>query len=308
MKVIIAGGSGLIGIELTKGLIQHGYEVVVLSRNPQRITNLPPGAQAMVWDGKSMQGWGQIVDGADAVINLAGENIAGEHFFPTIWTDKRKRLILHSRLEAGKALVEAIKSAKVKPGVLIQSSAIGFYGLHGDENLDEKSTGSNDFLAKTCAAWEASTLAVQSAETRHVVIRTGVVLSEKGGAFARLLLPFKFFVGGPLGNGRQYLSWIHITDQIGAIRFLLENSSTQGVYNLTAPNPVTNKTFAQIIGKVMRRPSFTPIPAFVFKLMFGEVATVVLDGQRVLPTRLLEAGYTFQFDHAEAAVRNLLKK
>ena len=308
MRIIIAGGSGLIGMELAKELLQNGHEVVILSRNAQQTTGLPGPVQVVGWDGKTAQGWGHLVDGAGAVVNLAGENIAGEKFFPARWTVERKRSILQSRLDAGKAIVEAIRAATQKPSVLIQSSAIGYYGPLGDELVDETRTEGNDFLAKTCVDWENSTAETENLGVRRVVIRTGVVLSTRGGAFSRLLLPFKFFAGGPLGSGKQYLSWIHMADQVGAIRFLIENPAAEGVYNLTAPQPATNAVIAKSIGRVMGRPSFVPVPAFIFKLMFGEVSTVVLDGQRVLPTRLQQLGYAFRFSQIDEAVRNLLGK
>jgi hypothetical protein len=308
MRIIISGGSGLIGSELAKELLENGHELVILSRNPGRVTNLPNRLQMIGWDGKTSQGWGHLVEGAEAIINLAGENIAGEKFFPVRWTVERKRVILQSRLDAGKALIEAIRATESKPGLLVQSSAIGYYGPLHDETVDENWPAGRDFLAKTCQAWEDSTAEVESLGVRRAIIRTGVVLSSQGGAFARLLLPFKLFAGGPLGSGKQYLSWIHMADQVGAIRFLIENPVAQGVYNLTAPQPVNNAVLARIIGQVMGRPSFIPVPAFVFRMLFGEVATVVVDGQRVLPNRLQQLGYSFQFKQAEEAVRNLLGK
>ncbi len=308
MRVIIAGGSGLIGKKLTQELLQHGHSPVILSRNPGRQTNIPDGVQVAAWDGKTNQGWGHLVEDVDAIVNLAGENIAGEKFIPTRWTKKRKQLILQSRLDAGHAITRAVESAGKKPSVVIQSSAIGFYGPLGVEAVDENAPPGNDFLARTCVAWESSTAEGERLGIRHIVIRTGVVLSEKGGALSRLIVPFKFYAGGPLGNGQQVLSWIHIADQVGAIRFLIENPTAHGAYNLTAPYPLTNAAFARTLGKILHRPSFIPVPSFVFKLLFGEVATVVLDGQRVLPKRLLDMGYPFNFVQAGEAVRDLLGK
>jgi hypothetical protein len=308
MRVIIAGGSGLIGPELAKVLLQNGHEVVILTRNLQKVAYLPEGVQVAGWDGKTIQNWGGLVEGAGAIVNLAGENLAGENFFPTRWTVARKRSILQSRLEPGAALVEAIRVAKVKPQILVQASAIGYYGPSKDEIVDEKREAASDYLASTCLAWEGSTQDAEALGVRRVVIRSGVILSTRGGAFTRLLFPFKFFVGGPFGNGKQYLSWIHIADQVDAIRYLIENPAAQGVYNLTAPQPVTNADFARTIGRVMGRPSFIPVPAFIFRLVFGEVATVVVDGQRVMPSRLLQLGFPFKYVQAEEAVRELLGK
>jgi len=306
MRVIITGGSGLIGSALTKDLTQDGYEVIVLSRNPERLRELPQGAQAQGWDGESAQGWGHLADGAEAIVNLAGESIAGEHFFPARWTAERKQRILQSRLKAGRAVVEAVQAAKHKPKVVIQSSAIGYYGSRGNEMLNEGSLPGEDFVARVCLEWEASTKAVEAEGVRRAVIRTGVVLSLEGGAFTRLLLPFKLFAGGPMGDGHQYLSWVHVADEIGAIRFLIDNPQAQGAFNLTAPHPVTNREFAKLIGKQMRRPSFLPVPGFVMRAAFGEVSEVVLEGQRVMPKRLEELGYNFEYTRAEAALHELL--
>ena len=311
MRIIIAGGTGLIGRALTTELIQAGHEVTLLSRSPRPPADLPASVQVAGWDGKTSQGWGHLVEGAGALVNLAGENIAGEAFFPSRWTAERKRRIRQSRLDAGAALVSAVQAAQVKPPLLVQSSAIGFYGPQAPSDgltLDEYSPAGSDFLADLCQAWEASTAEVEALGVRRVIIRTGVVLSSQGGAFTRLLLPFKFFAGGPLGSGRQVLSWIHLADEAGAIRFLIENPAASGAYNLTAPAPLANAEFAKTIGKVMGRPSFMPVPGFVFKLLFGEVATVVLDGQRVLPQRLQALGYGFKFPAAEPAIRDLLNR
>jgi uncharacterized protein (TIGR01777 family) len=308
MRIIIAGGSGVIGRELANELTQAGYEVIILSRNPEHVLELPQGVKAVSWDGKTTKGWCDLVDGAKAVVNLAGENLAGEKFFPDRWTESRKHRILQSRLDAGSAIEAAIRAVQNKPGVLLQSSAIGYYGSLDDQDVDEKSPVGSGYLARICQEWEKSTETVESMGVRWVVLRTGVVLSMKGGAFTRLLMPFNFFAGGPMGNGRQYISWIHIADEVGAIQFLIENQEARGIINLTAPVPVTNAEFVRIIGHVMGRPSFLPLPAFVLRLMFGEVSTTVLDGQRVLPRRLEALGYQFIYPEAELAIRELLGK
>lgn len=306
MRVILAGGSGLIGRQLIAELSNGNYEIIVLSRDPQQVRGLPEGVQVIGWDGKTTPGWGELVDGAFGVINLAGENIAGEGFFPARWTEERKQQIIQSRVNAGKAILEAIQAARVKPEVLVQASAIGFYGALGAEPVEENSSPGGDTMAHICIAWEQSTLAVETMGVRRVVIRTGVVFSRRGGALARLILPFKLFVGGPLGSGKQYLSWIHIDDEVGAIRFLMENKQANGVFNLTAPTPVNNAEFATIAGQVMKRPAFLPVPSFVFRLMFGEVATVVVDGQRVIPKRLSGLGFEFKYPQLKEALADLL--
>lgn len=306
MRIIIAGGSGLIGRALTESLLADGHDVIILSRKAQP-GGLPMGAQVRLWDGKTANDWGHLADGAGAIVNLAGEAIGGTGFLPPRWTPRLKQAIFESRRNAGQAILEAANAAKKKPGVVIQASAIGYYGPHGDESLTEDSAAGHDFPAQVCAEWEAATVPVTDLGMRHAAIRTGLVLDPDDGVLPRLMLPFKLFGGGPLGSGRQFMSWIHIADEIAAIRFLIEQTSASGAFNLTAPNPVTNRELATTLGRVMHRPSFVPAPRFAFQLAFGEVATIVVDGQRVLPHRLLDMGFTFRFADLEPALRDLLK-
>lgn len=308
MKVLIAGGSGLIGRELVKQLLAAGDQPLVLTRQPAESLELPAGVPAIHWDGKSARGWGEIVNTVEAVVNLAGENIAGEKFFPARWTPPRKALILQSRLDAGTALVEAVQAAEKKPLVFVQASAIGYYGTQGAESLTENSPAGSDFVAEVSQQWEGVSAAVEALGVRRVIVRTGVVLSLAGGALPRMLLPYRLFAGGPFGHGRQWYSWIHIADTASALRFVIANSQANGVVNLTAPNSLTNADFGKALGKVMRRPSSVPLPGFVMRLMFGEVATVVLDGQRVLPEKLQALGFRFTFPTLEAALQDLLEK
>jgi uncharacterized protein len=307
-KVIIAGGSGLIGRELTSVLTNNGYEVTILSRNPEVVTGISTGVKLVRWDGITPKGWEADLEKATAVVNLTGENLAGNGFFPARWTDERKRRIIKSRVDAGKAIADAIKESSHRPAVLIQASSIGFYGISLDKSFTEVDKSGTDFLAEICREWEASSASIDALGVRRVVIRTGVVLTTKGGALPRLLLPYKLFVGGPMGIGRQILSWLHIVDEVNAIRFLIENDGAKGIFNLTSPNPVTNNEFGAMIGSVMKRPHYIPVPGFVMKIVFGEVSTVVLDGQRVLPKRLLDAGYVFRYAMLEDALSDLLGK
>ncbi len=308
MRIIITGGSGMIGRALVANLAADGHAVIVLSRRPEdRRTRLPASVQVEPWDGKTAAGWGPLADGADAIVNLAGHSIGGEGFPPPRWTPALKQRILHSRIEAGNAVVEAVRAASQKPRMLLQMSGIDYYGPGDNATpFTESSPAGSSFLAGVVVAWEKATEAVEALGVRRVVARTGPVLSMEGGAFPRLLIPFRLFAGGPLGNGRQPFSWIHIEDQVRAMRFLIENEQARGIYNLTAPHPLTNGELAKIVGRVMGRPSFVPAPAFALRLALGEVSTLVLDGQRVLPQRLLEAGFTFQYPDAELAVRALL--
>jgi uncharacterized protein (TIGR01777 family) len=304
MRVIITGGTGLIGSALVKNLANDGHHVHILSRNPRQTEALPATVHFHKWDGKTANGWGQLADGADAIINLAGESVSGEGFFPSKWSWKRKKLILQSRVEAGEAVMEAIKGATNKPKVLIQSSAVGYYGTQtGEQDVTEDFPAGNDYLADVCKQWEASTAEAEKLGVRRPVVRTGVVLSADGGALPRMALPFKMKAGGILGSGKQFLPWIHLDDEISAIRFLINNETANGVFNLSAPNPVTNKEMSKELGKVLGNIVPIPVPGFAFKTMFGEVSTIVLDGQRAVPSRLLELGYTFKYTTIAGALR-----
>lgn len=301
MKVIITGGSGLIGRALTASLAQAGHEVIVLSRKPEAVKNLPAGARAEKWDGQSAQGWSQWIDSNTAIVNLAGATISER------WTDTHKQAIRESRLNAGRAIVAAVKAAAEKPSVVVQSSAVGYYGPRGSEEIDEDASAGRDFLASVAQDWEGSTAELEQLGVRRVIVRTGVVLDKRGGALPLMALPVKLFVGGPLGGGQQYLPWIHLDDEVAAIRFLIENSTAKGVYNLSAPQPVTNAEFVKVLGKVLGRPTFMPAPGFALKVVLGEMSTLVLDGQRQMPKRLLAAGFKFQYGDAASALRAIYK-
>jgi len=306
MKILIAGGSGLIGRALTRELLRDNHQVVILSRDPARTPAISEDVYIAGWDGKTARGWSQLLEETDAIVNLAGANIAGDDFFPTRWTNSRKQIIRQSRLNAGRAIVEATTIAKHKPSVLVQSSAIGFYGPLVDHAVDETGPAGGDFMARLCQEWELSTESVELSGVRRVVARTGIVLSDHGGALGRMILPYKLFAGGPFGKGKQVMSWIHIADEVAAIKFLIESPEATGIYNLTAPNPVTNAEFGKTLSKVMHRPYYLPVPGFAMRMLFGEVATVVLDGQRVLPASLLRSGYEFKFPNIELALQQIL--
>jgi len=301
MRVIVTGGSGLIGRALVDSLAQDGHEVIVLSRNPDAVKNLPKGACAEKWDGKTAQGWGKFANGEDAIVNLAGATISER------WSEARKKEIRESRVNAGQAIVEAVKAAEKKPRVVIQSSAVGYYGPRGAEEITEDSSAGSDFLASVCRDWEASTAELDNMGIRRPIIRTGVVLDKNGGALPKMVMPVKMFVGGPLGSGKQYFPWIHLHDEVAAIRWLIDNPNANGVYNLSAPQPLTNKEFTQAIGKVLGRPTFMPVPAFAMQMLFGEMATLLLDGQREMPVRLVKDGFKFKYTNAEAALHDVLK-
>ena len=301
MRILIAGGTGLIGTALVKSLRDNGNEVIILTRAPEQAgERAVSGVRLEMWDGRSTAGWGPLVEEVDAIVNLAGEGIADGR-----WTAARKRRIRDSRVEAGQALVAAVAEADAKPGVLIQSSAVGYYGPCADEILTEEAAAGSDFLAEVCVEWEASTVGVEEMGVRRPVIRTGVVLSAEGGAFPRMALPFRLFAGGPLGSGKQYFPWIHIDDEVAAIRFLLSSETASGPYNLTAPDPLRNRDFVRLLGRAMRRPAIVPTPSFALKAIFGEMSTVLLDGQRAVPARLQEAGFEYAYTDAGGALKDL---
>lgn len=309
MRVIITGGTGLIGSTLAEDLAADGHEVIVLSRSPERRAGMfEHDVRIEGWDAETARGWGHLADGADAIVNLAGESIAGEGFVPDRWTPEKKRRIRESRLNVGRAVVQAVRAVETKPKVVIQASGIDYYGARGDEKITEIGLRGDGFLARLCGEWEAATAEVEEMGVRRAIARTGIVLSTEEGAFPRLLLPIKLFVGGPLGSGRQYYSWIHVADEVGALRFLIEHEDASGPFNLTAPNPVTNREFTKTVADVLGRPAFMPVPGFAMRLALGEVAGMVLEGQRVLPQKLLNLGYDFMYPTLEEAVRDLLQE
>lgn len=304
MKIVIAGGTGLIGSTLVASFVQDGHQVVILSRSPEKYAGqFPSSVQLLAWDGKTAGDWASSLNGADVVINLAGENIGARP-----WTDARKQAIRDSRVNAGKALVNAIESVEQKPRLLVQSSAVGYYGITGDKILPESSPAGEDFLAQVCVVWEDATAPVEKMGVRRVILRTGIVLSTREGALPRMLLPMRLFVGGALGTGKQWFPWIHINDEIAAIRFLIENEQTSGAYNLAAPAVLTNAAFTKAMGQVMRRPSLMFVPGFALKLVLGEMSIIVLEGQRVTSQRLQDAGFHFQFSEAAPALADVLDK
>lgn len=300
MRVVITGGTGLIGSEVARDLGSAGHEIVILTRNPTQAA-LPPNTRAVQWDGKSPAGWSSLLDGDTALVHLAGESIASGR-----WSDARKRRIRDSRVESGKAVLAAIRQASEKPRVLLQGSAVGYYGPRGAEPVTESSPPGNDFLANVCVEWEASTAEAEALGVRRALLRTGIVLSDKGGALPKMALPFRLMAGGPLGSGRQWVPWIHIADEVGAIRFLIEREDARGPFNLTAPRPLTNRDFSHVLGKALRRPSFALAPGIALRVVLGEMADMLLYGQRAVPHRLMEMGYAFRYPEALPALRNLL--
>lgn len=302
MRFIVTGGTGLIGRALSASLAADEHEVIALSRSPERAPAMPDGVRVAGWDARTAEGWGHWANGAHAIVNLAGAPLNRR------WTPRYKRLIRDSRLDAGQAVVDAVKEADQKPQVVIQASGIGMYGPRGDQVITEEAEPGDDFLGRTAVAWEASTAPVEAQGVRRAIIRSGVVLSMQGGAFPLLALPYRLFVGGPLGSGDQWLPWIHMEDEVRAMRFLIGHEAAKGPFNLSAPHPLTNAEFGRALGRVMGRPALLRVPSFAIQLVLGEMSTVVLHGQRAIPKRLLELGFDFRYPEVEAALRDLLRK
>lgn len=307
MRAIITGGSGTIGRRLSPLLLEAGYEVIVLSRRPGNYV-FADGVRAVQWDGRSASGWGDLADGAGAIINLAGQNIEGSGLLPSRWTAEHKRAIYESRLLAGQAVMEAVEAAQAKPQVLFQVSGADYYGST-EKTVDESTPAGSSFLARVAEeAWEAPTVAAESMGVRRVIGRVGPALTMEGGPLPYFVLQYRLFAGGRLGSGEQWLSWIHIDDVVRAIAHLITSESSKGVYNVAAPDPVNNKTFGKTLGKIMGRPSLIPAPAFALKLVLGEVSELVLQGQRLDSTRLLASGFEFQYPQLAPALRDLLNE
>lgn len=300
MRIIVTGGTGLIGRHLTRQLGRDGYDVVVLSRNPQeKCSRLPSGVRAVRWDAKTPDGWAHLLDHPDTmVINLAGENPANWR-----WTRAHKDRVLQSRLDATHAVVQAIQQAEHKPGLLLQASAVGYYGDTGDAEITENCPPGDDWRARVCVAWEA---AAANAGVRTATLRIGIVLDQTGGALPPFLKAADM-LGAQLGSGDQWIPWIDNDDVTGAIRFLMHDPQASGVYNITAPNPLRNRDFMNQVAAVRGRPAILPIPSLALQMAMGEQAAVVLDSQRILPQRLLEAGYTFHRPELNDALRHIMR-
>ena len=302
-RVIISGAAGFIGRALCRAF-HSDYEIVALSRDVLRAAGaIGEWAKVMEWDARTAGTWARQVEGAHAVINLAGENLATGR-----WTQTKRASVVQSRTNSASAIVDAVSGAKVKPAVVIQASAVGFYGVRGDELLDEDAGVGSGFLADVCRRTESMAARVERSGVRHVAIRSGLVLGREGGVLPRFMTPYRFYVGGTLGNGRQWFSWISLEDEIRAIRFLMEKQSVKGAFNLTAPNPVTMGQFSHILGQVLGRPAWTVVPAFALRLVFGEMADeVLLASQKAIPKRLMAAGFTFQYPELQAALEAIFR-
>ena len=297
MKLVVAGATGFIGSILCGRLLEKGHTLTLLTRSaPQDASTQQK--RWLHWTPDTSGVWEKAVEGVDGVINLSGEPIAAKR-----WTPQQKRRILRSRLETTRGLVEAVAKAQQKPKFLINSSAIGYYGPRGDESIAEEAKPGTGFLAETTRDWEEEASRAESLGLRVIYLRTGIVLGRNGGALAKMLPPFKFFVGGPLGSGTQWMSWIHMEDEVGLIIHLANHEQAAGPVNATAPNPVTMKEFCQTLGKVLGRPSWAPVPDFALRLLLGERAEMLLTGQRVIPAAAQRFGYQFRYPNLEEALQ-----
>lgn len=292
MRVFIAGGTGFVGVNLANSLVDGGHQVTVLgSRVQSRPSSMDPEVDVVIGDGRRPGTWQEHVSRSGLVVNLAGASIFSR------WTSSRKRLIAESRLLTTMNIVESLQGGTA----LFSTSAVGYYGFRGDEEIREDDTPGTDFLAGICHRWEGEALKAEAKGVRVVVTRFGIVLG-KGGALAQMLPVFRLGLGGRLGDGKQWFSWIHMEDLTGALKFLLADENASGAYNLTSPQPVRNRDLAASLGRVLHRPAFLPVPGIAVRLAMGELGNVVLRGQRVLPTRLQEAGYTFRHPGIDEAL------
>ena len=304
MKVIVAGGSGFVGYALIKKLLKDGHSVVALTRRRDAFKNLPDHRLTVEWwDGKFVGTWAAQVEGADAVVNLSGEGIADKP-----WSIERKRLIKASRLEATHAVTSAIARCLKRPRVLVNASAVGFYGPVPDGDMTEASPKGKGYLADVCADLENEAKKAEALGVRVVLMRMRVALEKGGGAIQKMTTPFKLYAGGPLGSGRQWFPWVHRDDVLGTVLFAMQNGALSGPVNVVAPESLTMKQFCQALGKSMNRPSWAPVPGFVLKLLLGEMSSMLLTGQKAVPRKLQDAGYSFQYPVADAALTAIFQK
>ena len=296
MRILICGASGLIGKALTKALEAKGCELLLAGRKE------PQDERETKWTIEDGFAEPERLEGLDAVIHLAGESVSALR-----WTDEKKAAIRSSRVDGTRSVLDALAKLKSRPKVLISGSAVGFYGDRDDEILTESSTSGDNFLAKTCREWEAESRRAEDAGIRTVLLRTGIVLSKDGGALATMLLPFKMGVGGVIGDGKQWMSWISLDDEIRAIEFVLEHEEVRGAVNLVSPNPVTNQEFTSVLGEVLYRPTFIPLPEFAVSMLLGEMGDeLLLSSTRAVPARLEQLGFEWQFPELKPALEHAL--
>ena len=304
MNIVVTGGTGFIGRALCAALSDSGHRVVILTRNAEAAFRvLGTTMTAIEWNGRDQGPWEESLEGADAVINLAGAPIADAR-----WTDMRKQLITDSRVLTTRLLVRALSRCSSRPITFISASGIGYYGASDDRRLDEGAARGQGFLADLCLAWEAEALRAAEFGARVVTLRTGMVLEQDGGALPKMLFPFRLFAGGPIMPGSQWVSWIHRRDHIGLIQWALSTTTVSGPINAVAPEPVTMHTFCETLGRVLHRPSWLPVPGIALNILLGELGTLMTTGQRVIPAKAMAGGYAFHYPTLEPALRAVLKK
>jgi uncharacterized protein len=301
MKVAVTGGTGFIGSRLVERLQTDGHQVLLLVRNVQKAQQRFPKAEVVSYTPKASGDWQQSIAGYDGVVNLAGEPIANR------WTENSKQEILESRQLGTQKIVEAIAQVNPKPSVLVNASAVGYYGTSETAVFNETSSPGTDFLAQVCQAWEAEAENVKASGTRLAIVRIGIVLGPEGGVLARMMFPFQLFAGGPLGDGKQWVSWVHREDLVSLMIRALTDSSVAGVLNGTAPNPVSMGQLCQELGNIIQRPSWLPVPGFALELLLGEASKLVLEGQNVQPQKTEAMGFQFQYPTIKAALSQILK-
>lgn len=303
MKIVVSGGTGFIGRVLLRRLKEENHQVVLLTRDPDVAKSLASDNILLApWDGKTVGAWADHMEGADAVVNLAGEPVVGKR-----WTSAQKSRILNSRVDAAKAFVFAVGQSRKKPSVLVNASAVGYYGHVEDKEVTESHPRGKGFLSDTCELWEEAARAAERFGVRVVCLRIGIVLEKDGGALQKMIPPFQFFMGGPLGSGRQWVPWIHRDDLVGAILFALVHQELSGPVNATSPHPVTMKAFCETLGEALHRPSWAPAPSFALRLLLGEMSEVLLTGQKAIPKKLEGAGYSFRYPELHTALHTILR-
>ncbi len=301
-RVTLTGATGLLGSRLVRALRERGDEVTVLSRDPDKAArSLGGGVEAVRWDPGAGPAPAAALAGRDAVVHLAGENVAQR------WSDDSKRRILDSREQGTRNLVAGLRDADPRPAALVSSSAVGYYGPHGDEELPEDTPPGGDFLARVCVVWEREAQAAEELGMRVVLVRTGVVLDKDGGALGKMLPFFKAGVGGPVAGGRQLMPWVHADDVAGIYLRAIDDASWSGAVNATAPEPVSNKTFSKALGRALHRPAIAPVPAFAIQLLYGDMSEIVTKGQNAVPRRTLELGYRHAHPDLDEALRSALQ-
>jgi uncharacterized protein (TIGR01777 family) len=306
MRIVIAGGTGFLGSPLAEAYAEEGHDVRVLTRSVpagdsrhESGTGVP-GITRVGWTPDGQPGaWASVLEGADAVINLAGESIGDRR-----WTPQRKAALRDSRILATRSLATAIRSVATPPGVFISSSGVGYYGA-GEDPKTETSPAGPDFLAQLCEDWEREARKAERPGMRLAIVRSATVLERSGGALPRMMLPFRMFAGGPMGSGRQWMSWVHRLDWVEMVRWIVVTPDASGPINVTAPHPVRNREFARALGRALRRPALLPAPGFALKLALGEFAQYVLTGQRVIPARAQALGYHFRYPELDIAFRGI---